>query len=138
MGSAYYIAPEVLRRDYGQQIDLWSLGVVLYRMCVGELPFKGADTVSTLLSVASSNPQPPARINARIPAGLSELVMKLLEKDPAKRVASAQEVAEALRALEAGVPASAGLSSSCRSPAEAGTPTNHSTAANTASSITAG
>ena len=50
-----------------------------------------------------NNPPPPSKVNAAVPAGLSDLVMKLLEKDPARRIGSAHEVAEALRELERGV-----------------------------------
>ena len=103
IGTPAYMAPEQGRGEtLDARCDLWSLGVVLYRMCTGELPFKGADTVSTLMAVAMNNPSPPAQMNADIPAGLSQLVMKLLKKEPAKRIASAQEVADNLRQLEQG------------------------------------
>jgi serine/threonine protein kinase len=101
IGTPAYMAPEQGR---GEQMDgrcdLWSLGVVLYRMCTGQLPFQGNDTVSTLLSVMTTEPAPPAQVNSKVPAALSDLVMKLLQKDPAQRIASAQEVVEALRLLE--------------------------------------
>jgi len=101
IGTPAYMSPEQGRSaKLDARCDLWSLGVMLYRMCTGELPFKGDDTVGTLMSVAMDHPRPPAKVNPKVPAGLSKLVMKLLEKDPAKRTASAQEVADALRALE--------------------------------------
>jgi len=101
IGTPAYMSPEQGRGGkLDARCDLWSLGVMLYRMCTGELPFKGEDTVSTLMSVAMDNPRPPVKINAAVPAGLSKLIMKLLEKDPARRIASAHEVAEELRSLE--------------------------------------
>ncbi len=101
IGTPAYMAPEQARGEkVDARCDLWSLGVVLYRMCTGQLPFRGADTVSTLVSVATDEPPAPAAVNPAVPAGLSGLVMCLLEKDPARRVRSADAVAEALRALE--------------------------------------
>jgi tRNA A-37 threonylcarbamoyl transferase component Bud32 len=112
IGTPAYMAPEQAR---GQKVDarcdLWSLGVVLYRMCTGRLPFQGADTVATLMAVATHEPPPPARVNLAVPAGLSDLVMKLLEKDPARRLASAQGVAAALRQLEQARPLPAATAS---------------------------
>ena len=101
IGTPAYMSPEQCRAGkLDARCDLWSLGVMLYRMCTGELPFKGDDTVATLMEVAMTNPPPPAQLNAEVPDELSDLVMKLLEKDSARRIASALEVVEALRALE--------------------------------------
>jgi formylglycine-generating enzyme required for sulfatase activity len=103
LGTPSYMAPEQSRGEkVDARCDLWSLGVVLYRLCAGRLPFHGADAATTLRAVAGHDPLPPATVNATVPAGLSDLVMQLLEKDPAKRVASAVEVVAALRSLEKG------------------------------------
>src|SRR5262249_1058709 len=78
VGTPPYMAPEEGRgATIDARCDLWSLGVVLYRMCTGQLPFKGADTVSTLIAVATTEPAPPMKLNPEVPAGLSDLVMKL-------------------------------------------------------------
>src|SRR5207253_3063536 len=79
---------------------LFSLGVVLYRAATGRPPFKGADTVSTLMAVATHQPAPPDRVRPDVPAGLSDLVMHLLEKKPEERPGSAKEVARALAEVE--------------------------------------
>ena len=101
LGTPAYMAPEQAR---GQQVDarcdLFSLGVVLYRMLTGAMPFKGSDTMSILASLAADIPLEPRLLNPAIPAELNELIVKLLAKDPAQRVQSAQEVAAMLRHLE--------------------------------------
>ncbi len=102
MGTPSYMAPEQAGgKSVDARADLFSLGCVLYRLCTGELPFKGADSISVLVAVSTHHPPPPRRLNPRLPAGLSELVMKLLAKKPEDRPASARAVIEALRALEA-------------------------------------
>jgi hypothetical protein len=101
LGTPAYMAPEQVRGEaVDGRCDLFSLGVVLYRLCTGEQPFKGRDTVSTLTEVATHQPPAPARLNPDVPPELSGLVMRLLEKDAGRRPASAGEVAEALRNLE--------------------------------------
>ena len=101
LGTPAYMAPEQGR---GERVDargdLLSLGVVLYRMCTGTTPFKGHDTFSTLLAVATHHPPAPAEVNPEVPPGLSHLVMALLAKDPNARPASAQTVAHLLAELE--------------------------------------
>jgi serine/threonine protein kinase len=101
IGTPAYMAPEQARGDAVDfRCDLFSLGVVLYRLCTGKLPFVGADTVSTLMAVAAHEPPAPNQVNAYVPQELSDLVMKLLEKDPQGRPASAMEVAHTLQSLE--------------------------------------
>jgi len=101
MGTPAYMAPEQARGEkVDARADLFSLGVILYRLCTGELPFKGKDTMSTLMALALHEPPPPAQLNASLPGALSALVMQLLEKDPGKRPASAQEVVKTIQALE--------------------------------------
>jgi serine/threonine protein kinase len=102
IGTPAYMAPEQGNGvPLDARCDLWSLGVVLYRMCTGELPFKGTSTLSVLKAVALHDPPPPAQRNASIPVALSDLIMELLEKVPAKRTASARRVVEVLREVEA-------------------------------------
>jgi formylglycine-generating enzyme required for sulfatase activity len=101
LGTPSYMAPEQAQtQDTDSRADLFSLGVVLYRLCTGVLPFRGHDTMSTLLALATHSPAPPRAGNADIPPELSELVMKLLEKQPARRLGSAQEVIMAIQAIE--------------------------------------
>ncbi len=95
------MAPEQGRGDaVDGRCDLFSLGVVLYRLCTGQPAFRGKDTISTLMAVATEQPPPPCEANPELPAELSDLVMQLLEKDPQRRPASAAAVAESLQSLE--------------------------------------
>lgn len=100
IGTPSYMAPEQAGGTVDARVDLFSLGVVLYQMFTGTLPFKGVDTVSTLVAVAMHHPDPPAAVNPRVPLTLSDFVMKLLEKEPANRPASASKVVETLAKLE--------------------------------------
>jgi serine/threonine protein kinase len=100
IGTPEYMAPEQARGDpVDARSDLFSLGVVLYRLCTGLLPFQGQDTVSTLMEVVLHHPPPPIQLNRALPPELSDLVMRLLEKDPDRRVGTAGEVVAALQGL---------------------------------------
>ena len=83
-----------------RRCDLFSLGCVLYVMTTGEMPFKGTDTMSILLAVATSEAPPPITLNPETPTELSDLIQRLLAKNPNDRPQDASEVAATLRAIE--------------------------------------
>src|SRR5262249_53784124 len=87
--------------------DLFSLGTVLYRVCTGQAPFAGRDTVATLMEVANTQPLPPCAVAPEVPSALSELIMALLAKDPVDRPAAAEEVIKRITAIEASLLATA-------------------------------
>jgi eukaryotic-like serine/threonine-protein kinase len=97
VGTPAYMSPEQGRGlpvDY--RTDLFSLGGVLYRACTGHQPFQGSDAASVLMALAADTPADPRLLNPTVPASLASTIRQLLEKDPAKRPQSAQEVARLL------------------------------------------
>jgi hypothetical protein len=101
IGTPAYMAPEqAMGKSVDHRCDLFSLGCLLYRASTGELPFKGSDTLSTLSALAMQTPRPPREVNPKVPAALSDLIARLLAKDPDERPASAREVAAALEQMQ--------------------------------------
>jgi serine/threonine protein kinase len=101
MGTPAYMAPEQARSEnVDQRADLFSLGVVLYRLATGQLPFRGETTMSVLAALALEKPTPPREINPDLPPALADLIMQLLAKNPADRPASANAVVASLQAFE--------------------------------------
>jgi len=101
LGTPAYMAPEQTRGEKtDHRSDLFSLGVVLYRMSTGENAFNTQDALSTMMAVATKNPIVPQMHNFDVPAELSDLIMELIEKDPARRTSSAQAVVESLQQIE--------------------------------------
>ncbi len=89
------MAPEQARGEkVDPRCDLFSLGCVLYRIATGKPPFRGTDTISTLMAVAVNHPRPPHELEPGLPPVLSALIMGLLAKETADRPPSAQAVAE--------------------------------------------
>lgn len=86
LGSLHYMAPEQLRssRYVDPRADIWSLGVILYRMLTGRLPFQG-DTPLGYIMALRGNAHPPRAFRSSMPKELDAVVMRCLEKDPEKR-----------------------------------------------------
>ncbi len=101
VGTPAYMAPEqATGKDVDARGDLFSLGVVLYQLVTGELPFKGDDTIGLLYSIAHAVPVPPCEIDPALPPALSELILRMLAKDRRYRPTSAKEVIAALESIE--------------------------------------
>ena len=101
-GTPAYLAPEIALgdRDIDGRADLYSLGCVAYFLLTGSLVFDDATPVALAIAHAQKKPVPVSqRSELPIPAGLEAIVMQLLEKNPADRVGSAQELARRLRLL---------------------------------------
>ena len=102
LGTPAYMSPEQARGDpVDHRTDLFSLGVVLYQLLTGRLPFPGATAFEVLTRLAVHEPAPVRELNPAVPPRLAALVHRLLAKDPAGRPASADEVIRALAATDA-------------------------------------
>ncbi len=92
-GTPHYMSPEQARgRDIDARSDLFSLGSVLYFLATGRQAFRASQTLVVLQQIGSSTPIPPRSINAEVPATLSAIIMRLLEKDPRDRFRDAAEL----------------------------------------------
>jgi tetratricopeptide (TPR) repeat protein len=101
LGTAAYMSPEQVRGDaVDGRADLWSLGVLLYEMLTGSQPFQGENEVSVAHAIVHEEPVRPSETRAGIPPALEDLVLSLLEKQPARRPATAQAVDAGLAAVD--------------------------------------
>jgi serine/threonine protein kinase/tetratricopeptide (TPR) repeat protein len=99
IGTVFYLAPEqALGQGIDQRADLYALGVMLYEMTTGDLPFIADDPVAIISQHLHAPPVPPRAIKPGIPPKLEELILRLLQKDPEERPGTAVEVSRMLNA----------------------------------------
>jgi serine/threonine protein kinase len=104
-GTAGYISPEqALGEPVGPASDLYSLGVVLYEMLTGELPFTADNSIAVCMKHVNEPPLPPKILNPDIPDGMNALVLMLLAKHPTDRYESALELMTDLERVRDGLP----------------------------------
>ncbi|HEX9676252.1 MAG TPA: ABC transporter substrate-binding protein [Anaerolineales bacterium] len=97
VGTVFYLAPEqALGQEFDGRADLYSLGIMLYELTTGELPFTHDDPVAVISQHLHAVPVPPRAKNENIPPALNKLILALMSKDPAARPASAAEVGRSL------------------------------------------
>lgn len=100
IGTVYYISPEQAsgkKTDF--HADLYSVGVMLYEMCTGRLPFVHENALNVAMMQVNEPPVEPIKLNPAIPEGLNQIVMRAMEKDPAARFPSAHAMLKALEVL---------------------------------------
>jgi eukaryotic-like serine/threonine-protein kinase len=105
LGTAAYMSPEqVAGERVGPPSDLYSLGVVLYEMLTGRLPYEADDSIATAIKHLEGPPPHPREANPAVPEELDALTTRLLDKDPLERYPGAAELAEDLRRIRDGLP----------------------------------
>ena len=101
MGTVQYMSPEqALGREVDHRTDIFSLGVMMYEMATGRLPFSGASESETIDRITHSQPEAIARFNYSLPAELERIIRKCMEKEPQRRYQSARELLVDLRNLK--------------------------------------
>ncbi len=110
VSTPLYISPEQVNGYAGnERSDLYALGIILYEMATGVLPFQGDDPAIVMSQQLSAAPRPPRQINPNIPPALEAVILRSLAKDPAARFPSASSLAAAIaEGLDVPIPAKLG------------------------------
>src|SRR5262249_32275613 len=107
IGTPSYMAKEQalgMNNEVSARTDVYALGAVLYELLPGRPPFQAARMWDTVVQVIQEEPVPPRRLEPKVPADLETICLKCLQKEPAKRYASAADLAEDVSRFQAGMP----------------------------------
>lgn len=105
MGTLLYMSPEQTRGDLeliDKRSDVWSLGVILYQLLLGRLPFTGTGMAEILLKIQFARYVPPRQVDSRLPPELASIVAKCLQTDPRRRYPDARALADEIRQFQSG------------------------------------
>jgi serine/threonine-protein kinase len=105
MGSPLYMSPEQMRssKNVDQRADIWALGVILYELLTGRVPFEAESVPELCLKVVQDEPTPPKGLRPEVPEGLSAVVLKCLEKNVTNRFSNVAELAASLEPYSADI-----------------------------------
>ena len=111
LGSLFYMSPEQIRGDstIDGRADLYALGVSLYEIATGKRPFEADSDYSLMAAHLQQNPVPPVQVDPTLPAGLNEIILISIAKDPAQRFQTADAFKAALGSVEKDLPVAAGV-----------------------------
>ncbi|HCS49650.1 MAG TPA: hypothetical protein DIW61_15945 [Candidatus Aminicenantes bacterium] len=105
IGTPEYMSPEQAEaKEVDLRSDLYSLGIILYEMATNHVPFEGETSLSIAMKHKGETPKDPRSLNPNVPADLSGVILKCLEKDKTKRYQSASDVHSELEKIEKGIP----------------------------------
>lgn len=103
LGTAHYVSPEQTQgKELGPTTDIYSLGIVMYEAATGQVPFEGDDAITVALKQVNEQPKPPSQINPNVDPSLESIILKCMQKDPAARFQTADELYHVLRDYMAG------------------------------------
>ncbi len=98
LGSVHYLSPEQAQgKPVSQASDLYSVGILLYELLTGQVPFTGDNSVAIALMHINDDPVPPIQLNPRIPPALNDVIMRALKKNLSERYVTAREMAKQLK-----------------------------------------
>jgi hypothetical protein len=97
VGSPLYMAPEQFRGEVDERSDEWGLGVVLYELLTGRVPFEGASELDVQRQIVEIAPPPPRQLNQKVPTDLETICLKAIRKEPSARYADTRALADDLR-----------------------------------------
>lgn len=105
VGSPEYMSPEQAEAgDVDQRTDIYALGVIIYEMVTGRVPFTGDTPLSIAIKHKHENPIDPCELNALVPPGLSRIILRCLDKNTTRRYRDMPELIQALTRIEKGIP----------------------------------
>jgi tetratricopeptide (TPR) repeat protein/predicted Ser/Thr protein kinase len=102
VGTPYYLSPEQARGDskkVDRRADIYALGVIMYELITGRLPFVGQTTVELYNRILNDDPPPPTKVKPQLTREIEIVCMKALDKDPKQRYQTAEELADDVKAL---------------------------------------
>ena len=103
LGTAHYVSPEQTQgKELGPTTDIYSLGIVMYEAATGQVPFQGDDAISVALKQVNEQPKPPSQLNPNVDPQLEAIILKCMQKNPADRFQTADELSRTLRDYLAG------------------------------------